>query len=140
LREQTPVDDYPKETLVRKTDIPNLSLLVSGPGAVSVASLLHSDRMPHLLGRLRSEFDVVLIDSPPMLQLADARVVGRLSDGVILVIRAGKTSQDAATAAVQRFTEDGTRVLGTILNDWNPKKATPGQSYKYGHSYYYSSR
>jgi polysaccharide biosynthesis transport protein len=140
LREHTPIDDYPKETLVRKTGIPNLNLLVSGPGAVSVASLLHSDRMPHLLERLRTEFDVVLIDSPPMLQLADARVVGRLSDGVILVIRAGKTSQDSAAAAVHRFTEDGTRVLGTILNDWNPKNAAPGQSYKYGHMYYYSSK
>ena len=75
-----------------------------------------------------------------MIHLADARVVGRLADGVILVIRAGKTSQEAAISAVQRFNEDGTRVLGTILNDWNPKDAVDRSSYRYNHSYYYTSK
>jgi Mrp family chromosome partitioning ATPase len=73
-----------------------------------------------------------------MLHLADARVLGRLADGVVLVIRAGKTSQEAAASAVQRFNEDGTHVLGTILNDWNPKNA--GRGYEYYPSYYYTSK
>jgi Mrp family chromosome partitioning ATPase len=74
-----------------------------------------------------------------MIHLADARVVGRLADGVILVIRAGKTSQDAAISAVQRFNEDRTRVLGTVLNDWNPKDGAEGSTYRYTRSYHYSS-
>jgi receptor protein-tyrosine kinase len=140
LQERTLINDYPKETLTRKTNIPNLSLLVSGPGAVSVPSILHSSRAAQLLERLKREFDVVLIDCPPMLHLADARVLGRLADGVILVIRAGKTSQEAAVSAIQRFNEDGTRVLGTILNDWNPKTASYARGYEYGDSYYYTSK
>jgi capsular exopolysaccharide synthesis family protein len=140
LQEQTLINEYPKETLTRKTKIPNLSLLVSGPGAVSIPSILHSSRAAQLLERLKREFEVVLIDCPPMLHLADARVLGRLADGVILVIRAGKTSQEAAVSAIQRFNEDGTRVLGTILNDWNPKTASYTRGYEYGDSYYYTSK
>jgi len=140
LQEQTLISDYPKETLTRKTKIPNLSVLVSGPGAVSIPSILHSKRAAQLLERLKRESDVVLIDCPPMLHLADARVLGRLADGVILVIRAGKTSQEAAVSAVQRFNEDGTRVLGTILNDWNLKAAPYTRGYEYDRSDYYTSK
>ena len=140
LQEQTPIHDYPKETLTRRTKVSNLSVLVSGPGAVGIPSILHSNRAAQLLERLKGEFDVILIDCPPMLHLADARVLGRLADGVILVIRAGRTSQEAAVSAVQRFGEDGTHVLGTILNDWNPKNAAYGRGYEYDHSYYYTSK
>ena len=140
LQEETLIEDYPKETLARKTDIPNLNLLVSGPMTLSIPSILHSDRMTRLLGRLKREFDFVLIDCPPMIHLADARVVGRFADGVILVIRAGKTSQEAAISAVQRFNEDGTRVLGTILNDWDPRTVANTQRYRYEKTYYYSSK
>ena len=140
LQEETQIEDYPKETLARRTDIPNLNLLVSGPVTMGIPSILHSTRMTRLLERLKREFDFVLIDCPPMIHLADARVVGRIADGVILVIRSGKTSQEAAISAVQRFNEDGTRVLGTILNDWNPKDTVDRSSYRYNHSYYYTSK
>jgi succinoglycan biosynthesis transport protein ExoP len=61
-----------------------------------------------------------------MLQIPDARVLARLADKVILVIRAGKTTRDGALAAHQKLREDGTGLLGTILNDWNPKHSTSG--------------
>ena len=98
-------------------------MLPSGPGTVSASQLLYSPRTSELLARLRQEFDAVLIDTPPMQPVADARVLSRLTDGVILVIRAGRTHRDAAAAAVQRFREDGTPVLGAILNDWDPRRA-----------------
>jgi receptor protein-tyrosine kinase len=137
LQDRDPVMEYPCETLARKTAIPNLSVVVSGRGSGGAASLLHSPRLAELLKRLREEFDFVLIDSPPMLQLADSRVLGRLANGVILVIRSGRTHQNLAAASVQRFHSDGTRVLGTILNDWNPK-ASNQSYYPYSYSYYKS--
>jgi Mrp family chromosome partitioning ATPase len=79
--------------------------------------------------RLRMEFDMIMIDAPPMIHLADARVLGRLADGVILVVRAGQTTTESALFASQRFAEDGTRVLGTVLNSWDPKTS---QRYGYG--------
>ena len=71
---------------------------------------------------MRKEFHTVILDVPPMLNMPDARVLGRLADGVILVVRSAQTMRSAALAAKQRLTEDGTRVLGTILNQWDPRQ------------------
>ena len=65
-----------------------------------------------------------------MLEFSDARILGRLSDGVILVVRASETSRDDAAAVYRRFQEDGTPVLGSILNDWNPRKSKGGYGYR----------
>jgi Mrp family chromosome partitioning ATPase len=81
---------------------------------------------------MRKEFHTVIIDTPPMLHLPDARILGRYADGVILVVRSSQTMRAAAVAANQRLTEDGTRVLGTILNQWDPRETN---SYSYGYSY-----
>jgi Mrp family chromosome partitioning ATPase len=85
-------------------------------------------KLPELLAQFRSEFDTVIIDGPPMLLMPDARVVGRIADAVILVMRIGHTTRDAARAARQPFEEDRTKVLGTILNEWSPKR--PQQAIK----------
>ena len=81
----------------------------------------------------------MLIDTPPMMQISDARVLGQMSDAVILVLRAGQTTRGTAKAAADRFLEDGTRLLGTILNSWDPKTNGYGyyDSYRY-YDYYYS--
>jgi Mrp family chromosome partitioning ATPase len=81
---------------------------------------------------MRKEFHTVIIDTPPMLHLPDARILGRYADGVILVVRSSQTMRAAAVAANQRLTEDGTRVLGTILNQWDPRETN---SYSYSYSY-----
>jgi succinoglycan biosynthesis transport protein ExoP len=113
----------------------NLFVMPSGSTPASISTLLHSSRLPQLLEHLEQQYDAILIDTPPMLQMPDARILGRLVDGVILVIRAGKTTRDTARMASQRFLEDGIPVLGTILNDWNPKhKAMHGYGY-YGSHY-----
>jgi succinoglycan biosynthesis transport protein ExoP len=119
---------------IQETKLANLFLLPSGPASNSASTLLFSRQMPGLLKDLQRQFDSILIDTPPMLQMPDARVLGRLADAVLLVIRAGHTTRDAAMAARQRFEEDGTPVLGTILNDWDPKSS--GGSY-YGYYKYY---
>jgi len=132
LRAGTTLETVPIANLVCKTKVSGLYVLAGGRGAITTSTLLYSARMTGLLDRLRSEFDMVLIDAPPVIHLADARVLGRLADGIILVIRAGQTTPESAMIACQRFAEDGTRVLGTILNSWDPK--TSGR-YGYGSHY-----
>ena len=117
------------------TGAPGMSVMPSGPPAVSISTLLHSAQLPRLLEFLSQEFDAVLIDTPPMLHLPDARILARLAGGVIIVIRAGKTTRDTAQIARQRFQEDGTPVLGTILNDWNPRQKTSYGYHNYEASY-----
>ncbi len=127
---ETPLETVPILHLVRETKVSGLSLLPGGSCSNVVPSTdFYSPRMPRLLARLRKEFDMVMVDAPPMIHLADARVLGRLADGVILVIRAGQTTSESALFASQRFAEDGTRVLGTVLNSWDPKTS---RRYGYG--------
>ncbi len=111
---------------IQQTLIPDLWILPSGPSTSSSTNLLINPHMSRLLKHLKQQFDILVIDTPPMLQIPDARVVGRLADSVIMVVRANRTTRAAISAACQRFSEDGTKILGTILNDWNPKTAPDG--------------
>jgi polysaccharide biosynthesis transport protein len=133
LWRDTPLETSPIAQLVRPTEVSWLCLLPAGNCSVPPTNLFYSPRMSGLLARLRREFDMIMIDAPPMIHLADARVLGRLSDGVILVVRAGQTTTESARSAIQRFAEDGTRVLGTVLNSWDPR--TTG-AYGYGNYNY----
>jgi polysaccharide biosynthesis transport protein len=124
-----PLESVPISDLVRRTEVSGLSLLPGGSCGVTPTNLFYSPRMSKLLERLRREFDMIMVDAPPMIHLADARVLGRLADGVILVVRAGQTTTESARFAIQRFAEDGTCVLGTVLNSWDPRSSG---SYGYG--------
>jgi polysaccharide biosynthesis transport protein len=127
------------EGMVQETSIPNLHVLPSGPSTYAAANLLYSPVLGELLAHFKKDFDMVLIDTPPMLSMSDARVAGRLADAVIFVARAGQTTRDAVLAAHQRFAEDRIPVLGTILNDWDPRRA-PNGYYGYHQGSYYSGK
>ena len=129
LRGDIPLETVPIEHVVRETEVSGLYVLPGGRCGVTPSNLFYSQRMSMLLKRLRAEFDMIMIDAPPMIHLADARILGRQADGVILVIRAGQTTTESALIASQRFAEDGTRVLGTVLNSWDPRTTA---SYGYG--------
>jgi capsular exopolysaccharide synthesis family protein len=133
LLEKTPLDGAKLEEACAATSVPGVYVLASGSSRRSASSLLHSPRLPELLNLAREKFDTVVVDTPPMVNIADARVVARFADALILVVRSGATTRDAAQLAKSRFAEDGIPVLGTILNFWNPK--TPGYSY---YRYYYA--
>ncbi len=137
LKEQTLSDDAIK-ALVQETEVPGLDVLTCGPPTHASANLLYSPNLGELLTKFRKQYDMILIDTPPMLQLTDARVIARLVDGVILVARAEQTTRDAIVAASQRFSEDRIGVFGTILNDWNPKRSPNGHYGYHTYSYYTS--
>lgn len=116
---------------IRETAVPNLHVLTSGPALEAGADLLFSTSMPALIARYREEYGMVLIDTPPMLLMPDARFFGRVADGVVLIARAGRTGRDAIQAACKRFLEDHTPVVGVVLNDWNAKFSPYGSYSKY---------
>jgi succinoglycan biosynthesis transport protein ExoP len=133
LLSKDPLDAGKLEAACASTSVPGLRVLPSGGSRRSASSLLHSSRLQELLQLAREKFDTVIVDTPPMANIADARVVGRFGDAIILIVRSGQTTRDAALLAKSRFAEDGTPILGTILNFWNPK--TPGYGY---YRYYYA--
>jgi capsular exopolysaccharide synthesis family protein len=127
LQERIPLRDVPVEALVRTCSIPNLSIVCSGPPTLNVASLLYSDRMEELMGRFRREFDVILIDTPPALMLSDARLAARLSDTVVIVIKAGETTDAEAGQLRHRLAEDGIPLAGALLNGWRCHETPEGE-------------
>jgi capsular exopolysaccharide synthesis family protein len=142
LRDKLPGEGLATDKAICPTSIPGLYVMRSGRNSGVVSNLLHSSRLPELLLQLRNEFDTVVIDTPPALHISDARVIGRLADAVLLIVRAGRTTRDAAQMVKQRFGEDGTPLLGTILNGWDPKHEVYGYKYRYynGNGNGYSSK
>jgi polysaccharide biosynthesis transport protein len=123
----------------RNGSVPALNLIPAGDSLHSDWSLLASSRMEKLLQELRRQYDFVLIDSPPMLQLTDARILGRLADAVVLICRAGHTRPEQMLEAARLLAVDGSALFGTILNDWNVKTEDPDYFNSY-HSYYGASQ
>jgi capsular exopolysaccharide synthesis family protein len=116
------------DEVVKATDIPNLFLLPCGPLPPNPAELLMSKRFETVLAELGQRYDRIILDSPP-LPYTDAVVLSKLTDGVIMVVRAGKTIRDDLRRSVRTFSEVGGTVLGTIVNELDRRD---------GSYYYYS--
>ncbi len=108
----------PLDSLAQPTRLSNLWALPSGEVNDNSHGLLYSSDMATLLRRFRKEFDLILIDTPPMMLYADGRVLGQMSDGVVMVVRANTRSREELQAAYQQLMQDQIPLLGTILNDW----------------------
>lgn len=119
--------------VVRPVDVPNLSVLVSGQFPPNPSELLGSQAMRDILEEAKGSFDMVVIDSPPVLAVTDASVLSSLVDGTMVVIRVGKTARDAVRRAVSQLRVVNGRVLGAVLNDVNFRSGV----YYGGYGYYY---
>ncbi len=120
LRGDLDLDKAPTEAFVVPTVHPNIVIIPAGEGTEDSVELLHSPQLGKLLARLQRDFDVVLIDAPPILHMADARILAGQADGAILILRAGQTTREQALTASNLLDQDGNRLIGTILNDFDP--------------------
>jgi len=132
LSDEAPIAVCDLAQFIRQTAIPGVHLMPAGSFEVSDALLLQSERLYELVERLRGEYSVILLDSPPLLQLPDARLISTLADGTVLVCRAGQTTFDEIAESSKVLHQHGVTLLGTILNEWNPMPINPG----YYRSYY----
>jgi len=115
--------------VIRNTSITGLSVLTCGALPSNAANLLSSTRMRILLQELQAQYDIIVLDTPPVLATADAGIVASLTDGVLLVVRAGTTDRNAAQRAHQQLANVGARVIGTVLNDPGGEVAKEGDYY-----------
>jgi polysaccharide biosynthesis transport protein len=124
------------EDTVRPTAVANLHLLAAGGGAdISLGSLVSEEKLATTLDRVSRAFDLVIIDTPPVLKTADAAVLARMADGVIVVVRAGETDRTVAQQAAHQLTTVGARILGAVLNDPDGKAERYGEDNKKYYSY-----
>jgi non-specific protein-tyrosine kinase len=103
-------------TYLLPTESENLRLLPSGPLPPNAPRLLGSQRMHELIAELQAQADLVLIDSPPALMVADATLIARHVDAVMLVVVAGVTRLDTLPRTSAALTQSGTRLLGFVIN------------------------
>jgi receptor protein-tyrosine kinase len=112
------------------TGFPGLTLVPNGPPPESVSRALYSPRLGKFFQRARAKVDLILIDAPPILEVADARVISEFADGAVLVLRSGNTARADALEAYQQLYDDGTVLLGTVLNNWRrPRRERQYRSY-----------
>ncbi len=120
---------------------PNLSIITAGPIAPNPAELLGSDRMRDLLAKLRTEYDHVILDTPPVIPVTDPAVLSAMVDAVLLVVRSGKTTKNALRHARNLLLQINAPVMGTIVNGANMHSPDYYYQYYYGYrgkGYYHS--
>ena len=106
------------------TDIPGLYVLPAGAVMDRLPTLISQPGVKHVFDQFRRDFDVILIDAPPVLSAGEARELGRLSDGVAMVIRSNWSLPELAATALQQLLNSGVRVIGTITNHCEPELET----------------
>jgi len=119
------------EDCFQESVIENLSVLTTGPIPPNPAELLGSKIMDDVLGEALEQFDMILIDTPPVLAVTDAQILANRCDGTILVVKSGETQIDAAKKAKELLLSANGKLLGTVLNQ---KKVNQS------HYYYYYGR
>lgn len=107
---------------VLQTDIPNLEILTSGPIPPNPSELLDSNAMETVLEELKERFDYVIIDTPPVLAVTDAEIIGNKCDGIVLVVECGKTRKDRAMKAKGLLEKVKSQLLGVVVNGEETQK------------------
>lgn len=115
--------------VTNETSIAGLSLLPCGSLPSNPTDLVRGTRMRELLETIGRSYDLVIIDTPPVLPVADAAIIAAVSDGVLMVVRAGKTSRGLTQEACARLAAVGANIVGTVLNDPSGRNVS---SYSYG--------
>ncbi|GFN32774.1 CpsD/CapB family tyrosine-protein kinase [Paenibacillus xylaniclasticus] len=121
------------QEVIQETDVPNLYIITAGPIPPNPAEMLSSKRMTELLDLLRTQFDVILIDTPPLLAVTDAQLVASKSDGVILVMEYGSVKKEAAIKAKANLDTVNAKILGVVMNNVKRRKGDSTYYYYYGH-------
>ncbi|MGN6186434.1 MAG: GumC family protein [Thermoanaerobaculia bacterium] len=124
--------NIPLDDIIQPTDVPNLSVILSGPIPPNPSELLASDRMKHLIEELRGKYAFVIFDSPPMLAVTDAVVLAANADGVVLTVHGGQTPRELVQRSAEKLRQANIPVLGAILNNLDLKQ----YGYTYRKSYY----
>lgn len=116
---------------------PNLSLITAGTIPPNPADLLSSSKMGLMLQKLSRSYDVILIDSPPVIGLSDALILSRLAEGTLLVVSSNQVTRKAAVAALRRLRSAGANMVGAAFTKFSVQRFDYNYSYRYLNYNYY---
>ncbi len=118
---------------LQTTKLPGVTVLPAGPGAPNPSGLLASDGMRRLLRSLEDSYDLVILDSPPVLLVADALVLGSLANGVVVTVHGGETTVDQLAKVRDRLQLNRINILGVVINNLRE------EALRYGNRGYYAA-
>jgi capsular exopolysaccharide synthesis family protein len=124
------------DEVVQLTDTENLILMSSGPLPPNPAELLNGPRLPSLLTLAAQSFDIVIIDGPPVMGLADAPILSRTTQSTLVVVAANETRKSVVKVAMRRLEMSRANIVGVLLNKFDQKEV--GYGYGYGDYDYHS--
>jgi len=122
--------------VISESSVPNLSYITSGTIPPNPAEMLDSQEMRNFLVKLRDEYDLIILDSPPIIAVTDSEILTSMVDGTMLIVSSENTEIDMMERSVELIRRENTQFLGTVLNNFSYKSGY-GSYYKY---YYYYSR
>jgi len=123
--------DVELDDIIHDIDVDNLSLITAGSSPSNPAGLLASAKMRNLLNELRSQYDYILIDSPPILVCSDSRIIGEVVDGMIGIVKVESTNAKALEHSIKMTNHLNIEIAGIILNQ---------VEFRFGRAYYYTYR
>jgi len=132
------VGEHSKEDVINKNVYDGLDVVTAGIIPPNPAELLESTRFADILKEFSEEYDVVLIDTPPLSPVSDAATIAPLTDGLILAVNISETPRDVFKSVIANISKPGIVRLGVVVNNLDFKQEKKFKSY-YGYSYYHSS-
>ncbi|ANE46398.1 capsular biosynthesis protein [Paenibacillus swuensis] len=121
--------NFTAKDIYRDTGVENLTVITSGPIPPNPSEMLASKKMTSLMEQFREEFDMIVLDTPPILAVTDALIVSSFSDGVLLVINSTTTKRSLVQKAKSSLDHVHANMLGVVLN--NKKRADADTEYYY---------
>jgi len=128
--------EFDDDLFIQETKIPNLDVITSGIIPPNPSELLSSARMRDLINGLFPLYAFIIFDAPPLLGLSDAMVLSTLTDGAVMVVRAGVTPKDAVMQGKKLLRGVNAKILGVVLNGFRESDLKYG-AYSYYNEYYY---
>ena len=123
--------------VIQKTDHPNLMFMASGPLPPNAADLLSGTRIYSLISLGSEVFDLIVLDAPPLLGIADAALLAGASAATIFIVGAGEKRKGIIRTALRRLQISRVTVIGSVLAKFDPKSV--GYTYGYGYGYGYGT-
>jgi Mrp family chromosome partitioning ATPase len=110
------ITDGPIRSFARPTERGNMWVLSAGSLSADSHGLLNSERLKPRFDELRSEFDFILVDAPPLLRYSDAVALGKVTDGLVMILEANSTRRDATVRVSENLRASHIKILGAVLN------------------------
>lgn len=132
------IEDLTLDDVIRHTEIPNLDLITCGDIPPNPSELLASRRFIELMEKLKAQYEMVLFDTPPIIAVTDATMLSKLTDAMVLVVRANSTDMRALHRAVELIRNVQANLIGVVLNGVNITASYDSYYYYYRYYYYYS--